>query len=225
LEFYTTCILNFITWNKAYSLFPDSTFLLRQTYLLKSYDPYYKKLLEKYERRGWTAGTIKDTHRITEKRRVLRNDNDNYQAGPSSKPWYGRQFWERRVADSNTWKLDLDTTKVQKAVTPDSVLEYSTFTIVATYTAFHPQKGVSGRYYEINACGGFKSQVLRHKYTWVDYHYDWEDAKPANSDFWLQFVGPKLDLLFVEEREKIPAEDRPAWRKSALSLLFRHSFE
>jgi hypothetical protein len=64
--FYTTAVVNFLSWNKAYSIFPDITFLHpRTTYPLKRIDRSYPPLLAKYEIRGWTmSDPIPETRKI-----------------------------------------------------------------------------------------------------------------------------------------------------------------
>jgi len=49
--FYMTAIVNFITWNKAYSIFPRHTFLQHKGYLLQPLNEYLSILLRKYASR------------------------------------------------------------------------------------------------------------------------------------------------------------------------------
>ncbi|KAH6684495.1 hypothetical protein B0J14DRAFT_13981 [Halenospora varia] len=52
LGFYTRAIVNIISWDCAWSLFPDTTFIKRKTYQLVSLDSFYGNLIRKYSRRG-----------------------------------------------------------------------------------------------------------------------------------------------------------------------------
>jgi hypothetical protein len=52
--FYTTAVVNIISWNIAYSIFPDATFLEScKTYSLSWQPQAYADHLAKYEKRGW----------------------------------------------------------------------------------------------------------------------------------------------------------------------------
>ncbi|KAI0142240.1 hypothetical protein GGR57DRAFT_519804 [Xylariaceae sp. FL1272] len=51
--FYTSCTINFISWNKAFSIFPRTTFLDHETVSMVPLDEYYSKLHARYSRRGW----------------------------------------------------------------------------------------------------------------------------------------------------------------------------
>jgi hypothetical protein len=82
--FYTTAVVNIITWNKAYAIFPDCTFLERKTYMLKPLDDFFGSQLVKYSNRGWTT---LETQWVEDK-----------------KPWHSLQDRiQRRVGDSKTW--------------------------------------------------------------------------------------------------------------------------
>ncbi|KAH8683003.1 hypothetical protein BGZ60DRAFT_551938, partial [Tricladium varicosporioides] len=50
--FYTTAVVNIISWDYTWSLFPDTTFIKRKTYQLVSLDSFYGNLIRKYSRRG-----------------------------------------------------------------------------------------------------------------------------------------------------------------------------
>jgi len=47
--FYTTLVVNVIFWNKAYALYPQSSFLHHKTYLLRPMTDYFSGMLAKYD--------------------------------------------------------------------------------------------------------------------------------------------------------------------------------
>ena len=53
LGFHSTTVMNFITWNKAYSLYPWTTFALRIGVVTKNTTDPVIRCLEKYSERGW----------------------------------------------------------------------------------------------------------------------------------------------------------------------------
>ncbi|KAL8850395.1 MAG: hypothetical protein Q9221_004627 [Calogaya cf. arnoldii] len=52
-SFYTTVVVNIISWNKAYSVYPMTTFIQKRGYLLQPLDDYSTSLVIKYTNRGW----------------------------------------------------------------------------------------------------------------------------------------------------------------------------
>ena len=58
VEFYSTTVVNFSSWNRAFSLFPRPTFLQHKGYPLNPLDEYLAVLLRKYARRGWRMQEI-----------------------------------------------------------------------------------------------------------------------------------------------------------------------
>lgn len=136
--FYTTLVVNVISWNKAYALFPQPSFLYHKTYLLKSINEYFGKLLMKYEKRGWKS---QDT------------------VWPEDKASHRSILESRRVGDRWTWIVPLNDTGVDRSETPDSVLEYSTFRLSKREWGPPPNMGCYG----IEALQ-FRSLVLKYRY-------------------------------------------------------------
>lgn len=176
--FYTTAVINIITWNKAYAIFPDCTFLERKTYMLKPLDDFFGTQLVKYSGRGWT--TLET------------------QWEEDKKPWHSLQPHTRRVGDSKTWKITLDTTAIRNPQTPDSVIEYSRFGIFKSRSQPGTPIFENREFYTINAAV-FEACVLRYQYTY----------SPAD-DFWLFHIGSRLDSLTKIEIMKLEPEKRPA---------------
>ena len=135
--FYMTLVVNVISWNKAYALFPQSSFIYHKSYLLKEMSDYVGKLLAKYDERGWKC------------RHILWAENEVYNRS---------MIVDRRIGDQHTWIIPLDTSGVVRLVMPDMVLEYSTFRLKE-----RPKDSPGLGHYEISVMD-FKSMVLKHNY-------------------------------------------------------------
>lgn len=137
-EFYTTAVINVITWNKAYAIYPLQTFVRHKTYLTKQVNKVYGKLLAKYAKRGW------------EIRDVL---------WPEECPSNHGLSGLRRVGDKYTWVIPFNTNGIPPSKTPDSVIEYSAFEIQRLI----PTELHKTHQYAVE-CSEFSSHVLRFKY-------------------------------------------------------------
>ncbi|KAI1495688.1 hypothetical protein F5X99DRAFT_109338 [Biscogniauxia marginata] len=162
--YYTTALVNFISWNKAYSIFPRSTFLSYETVPLKLVDDYFGNLHVKYSRRGWRMRT----ESVMVQGLGQPNPLGNLVAKKGN----------RRVGDSDTWIIRLDTASVAKPPKPDFVLEYSCFQVAGLQTQGVGVRGLH-EWSEVREslnltiyAGLFQSHSLRYKYT---YGYDYED--------------------------------------------------
>ncbi|KAI1098501.1 hypothetical protein F4804DRAFT_350322 [Jackrogersella minutella] len=113
-HFYTTALMNFITWNKAYSIFPRATFLSHETMPLKPVNDYFGELHRKYSKRGWKMRT-----------QPLDCDMTTKRTDP-----FGRRT-NRRIGDDDTWVLRLDMVGIEQPSKPDYVLEYCGFQVSA----------------------------------------------------------------------------------------------
>ena len=99
--------VNFMSWNKAYSLFPLSTFVEYEGYkLVAKYSPSCLSL-RGHSSRG---SNLQELIRLEEHH--LKHPIRKY----------------RRVGDGFTWKIPFDTKNVQWSNIPDQVLEYQSFT-------------------------------------------------------------------------------------------------
>lgn len=122
--YYMSCIINFITWSKAYCVFPKSTFVDYKTYPLlpiaARWDDLYAGYYDKYAKRGW--------QRVTETP-LLETSGEFVHAGLDEE---GDNIpIERRVGDRGSWIIPLDTASVvqEKEATPDFVIECSGFSL------------------------------------------------------------------------------------------------
>lgn len=71
---------------------------------------YYGGLLAKYEGRGWKSQDV---------------------LWPEDQPSHRSMLKVRRLGDRFTWIIPLDTGDVEHAATPDSVLEYANWKLIA----------------------------------------------------------------------------------------------
>lgn len=108
----------------------------------------------------------------------------------------------RRISDKFAWTIPFDTHKVRCPSTPDSVLEYSSFSIKDI-----PNSRLSP-YYEISATL-FRAGPLLYKYFY---------PSASRPNFWLDFVGERMEHLTYIEVCKIKPEDRPTHIRHYRSL-------
>ena len=132
--FYTSCIVNFISWNKAYCIFPRATLLHNETVALVPPSDYNVPLHNKYSKRGWRLRT-----RPVEMASTIKNlpPRDVYPLGACLNA-------DRRIGGRDTWTMKLNTTGVARPPQPDSVLEYSSFSVrVNSERLIDPWEGTS----------------------------------------------------------------------------------
>jgi hypothetical protein len=135
--------MNFFTWNKAYALFPLSTFTHRKGYLLKEMNHHYARQMAKYLRRGWRTQELLWPEEVSPKHPVQQH---------------------RRVGDRYTWILPFNTDGIVSKHKPDYVIEHSSFEIEED-----SRPNPVERYYNIQA-PIFRSCVTQYEYT---YSSDW----------------------------------------------------
>jgi hypothetical protein len=108
----TTAEFSFISWNKAFSMFPSATYVEQKAYMLtRSTEETVEACASYLGSDGIEIKTLSwdDTDAIVERSLAV-----------------GR----RRVGDKSTWIIDLDTEGVQDPGRSDAVLESSTFEVV-----------------------------------------------------------------------------------------------
>jgi hypothetical protein len=196
--FYTTALVNIITWNKAYAIFPEPTFLHHKTYLLTPLDDYYKPLLAKIEARGWPR------HEILweEQKGGVRG---SWQGWTNSNQPSRFTVWQRRIGDKRSWIISLPIEQVKQPAMLDTVIEYSEFDV-----EMGKLDSVSDLYYYIRA-PLFTSPVLRYTYTYTQV---------------LNRLGEWLVYLSCSKLSKLKPDERPAGYDDALLEAERieHSF-
>lgn len=175
---FSTAHVNIITWDKAYCMFPNITFIDRRMYFLHDPDEAMGQILNKYSSNGWRTSDWADYDQIT----------------GCTKPGICEGL--RRIGDSATWIIPLNLYKIRPPEGPVSVLESCTFQISSDsgpYEARHIGTGL--KTFGINA-QTFSCCMLKHTYT---FH---------NPDLsWVAFLRGKLSRMIVLETLKSGDKD------------------
>ncbi|KAK7887474.1 hypothetical protein LTR67_009894 [Exophiala xenobiotica] len=181
-NFYTTAVVNIVTWNKAYSLFPKETLLEKKTYMLKPMDDYFETLLRKYARRGWDLEEI-----------VRREDHT-----PSSsiQP-------VRRLGDRFTWAVRLPMESLEQSKRPDFVLEHSTFALEKPLLSWLGRQG-----YFLRA-DPFEHIALEHRFVVARSPQPLDGA--SNYPKWTEFLADRLHQRAEYGLLAIEPDERPEW--------------
>lgn len=175
---FSTAHVNIITWDKAYCMFPNITFIDRRMYFLHDPDEAMGQILNKYSSNGWRTSDWADYDQIT----------------GCTKPGICEGL--RRIGDSATWIIPLNLYKIRPPECPVSVLESCTFQISSDsrpYEARHIGTGL--KTFGINA-QTFSCCMLKHTYTFHD---------PDLS--WVAFLRGKLSRMIVLETLKTGDKD------------------
>ena len=195
--FYTTAVVNIITWNNAYSLFPLSTFVRYKVHLLVELREHYSSCVRKYSARGWQIQQSMCTE----------EEHDN------------RPLEEyRRVGDRYTWKIPLDILRVQWSKVPDFVIEYASFSVEAVRKyGFFERHMEKDTIYNLKALP-FDAHCLRYRYI----HGQAPQHNPR-VQWWLCFLRKRCDWLTTFEIDKLKPQDRPAFNlRRVLNLEAKH---
>ncbi|KAF4415970.1 hypothetical protein FACUT_12965 [Fusarium acutatum] len=118
----TTAIVNVITWNKAYCIFPRQTLIKHEFYPLRPLDDDFGSELNDLSLHGWTNRDIIWPDHVREKSQSF--------------------IPVRRVADSSSLVIALDTNSVVPQEVPDDVIELSQFEISGDGLQFNT--GITG---------------------------------------------------------------------------------
>ncbi|MCJ1381787.1 hypothetical protein MMC17_004898 [Xylographa soralifera] len=137
---YTTSLVNIISWNKAYSIFPLPTHVQHKTYLLTKMNDRSGILLSDQSQRGWD---VQD---------VLWQEEES--------PRHPVQL-QRFIGDEFTWTIPFDTDDMEPSITPDNVLQYSQFGL---QKAAQRVSDDSFYYYRISSVI-YEACTLRYRYT------------------------------------------------------------
>ncbi|KAF8327495.1 hypothetical protein F5887DRAFT_898771, partial [Amanita rubescens] len=89
LDFHSTCVMNVITYQRAYSLYPVCTFIDRETLVCGVFNKKSLEALKKYERRGWIM-----VHAIR---------TENFQCAADE-----LKMRTRRFGDDRCWMISLE---------------------------------------------------------------------------------------------------------------------
>lgn len=167
---FSTAHVNIISWNKAYCMFPNVTFMDRRMYFLHNPDEAMGKILSKYSAHGWRTSDWVDYD----------------QAKGCNRPGIQENF--RRIGDSSTWIIPLNTYKIRTPTFPDSVLESCTFQIFPDSGPQESRHAVTGlKTFGIGA-QIFSCCMLKQVYT---FH--------APDISWIVFLREKLSRMIMLE--------------------------
>lgn len=126
----TSCQANFITWNKAYAMFPRSTFIDYKTYPLtgSATDDHGKFAASRAHLRqmGWARGTWPHPSTSWSNFKHPIDHQDSETKSTRHLVW---PVLHRRVGDRKSWVVPLDTERIQPPQTPDWVLESGGFSV------------------------------------------------------------------------------------------------
>jgi hypothetical protein len=188
--FYMTAVVNFISCNKAFAIFPRQTFVQKRTYLLRDVDDHQSKLVKKYERRGWTTKRGLDSHLDT--------------ARDSLKGC-------RWAGDQKSWTISITPAVEDAEIMPDSVLDCYNFEVYdAGWTTMTE---TSMRRFNIE-CRPFSHPALRYEYGCED--YGWEDFMAARlNSVGVQpaETGERGNAIFGFQENQPGEFQRPSGRK------------
>ena len=190
---WATVTANIISWNKAYAIYPRSTFIDRKLYLLNLdrvcesaggvKSPRHYDLIEEYEGLGWAL----DAH--------------YYQYGNDVRYPFGN---DRLLADSNTWVIAFDVGGVTPSQVPDGPLECSHWTFEANQCESrepHPS-----HMHQLCSTQVFWHPALRY---WYSINY-------ADSNYsWAAFLTLKCNREFARQVNKLTS----AAKNSLLATL------
>jgi len=156
----TTADLNFISWNKAYSMLPIHTFVNKHAYLLHAYCEVYEPTLKTLHEEGFR---VKGLHWNQRMEGLLGTDDSITR--------------HRRVGDQWTWVVDLNTDGVTPSATPDSVGEMQTFRIRVEEKGKHVTALMNR--YEVHSNTYLNSPLLQHRYSFWGMRRDGSATKPT----------------------------------------------
>jgi hypothetical protein len=211
----TTASLNFISWNKAYALFPRESFVENQAYLLKNL----------------TDVVSGETYRISLKELKKHGTNvktRSWDDGPDDTD--SKIAMPRRIGNTQTWTITLATSNIYVLSSrPDNVIESSVFAVY--------KLGYSGvrepiNRYHLDASPIFNHAILKHTYLSVTEHTKGknnngisiprdlaEDTRELDNK--LNDVT-KLELLQLDEGKRPEQYDQifdPHYQNSAIELF------
>ncbi|KAF7945325.1 hypothetical protein EAE96_010100 [Botrytis aclada] len=176
---HTSLVMNIISWDFAYSLFPDMNFIKRTAYEMNGGDNGYlqanadhEDTEAKYRRRGWEW----------EKAAAIGDSKNLHSLNLASR---------RRIDDSYTWTIILDTNDVTGGQ-PSYILQNSYFKVA--------QLGPPNTQYFVDM-NTVRACILRYEYTTTTKFDD-------HFSFWAS-VKQKLDDLTHTQLLKFPENERP----------------
>lgn len=213
---FTAC-LNLLSWNKVYALFPYSTFVKSECYLLRDLDTVkYSHLVSivsdvlKVKSVAWTHREapegLSPKHNFVE---ALRDqDTDEFK----------ELVRIRRIGDRHTWVVKLDTKGLSVPDIPTSVLESATFQLRGPH---HHGQLSNVAYYVMDCDCIINHPVLKHQYVTLSLgtQDDDSDERKARHSYYIrkcQDLNTRLNELTLIELRGMCTNDRPHHQYSAL---------
>jgi hypothetical protein len=205
----TTLYLRFLSWNKAYVLFPHEMFVEENCRLLSRDD--------------WDISGYLTTWHDTQQLRHQAQTSDDARVGNTARldrrllflllgvAEDGPDHMYRRIGDKHTWILNLDVAGVTVPDTPDAVLESTMFEVRRLPEPFVMTYGKNKERYprhELNY-QQLRHPVLKHQYLAPSPDGRQLDGKQSSLHRKMKILIEKLDRWTLGELEKIPDADRP----------------
>ncbi|KAL9580239.1 MAG: hypothetical protein Q9212_004611 [Teloschistes hypoglaucus] len=185
MGFYSTLVVNVISWNKAYAIYPQSSFIHHKSYLLKKMDDYNGRSVAKYDARGWRSQDV---------------------LWPEEEASHGCIVKPRRLNDKFTWTIPFDVIDVAPAATPDFVLEFSTWKLAKCREV--DRRNISSKLlFYITYTDKFWALILKHRYIFQDRCISCSSGGNEGY-FWEDFLQPRLIRMSLMELHKVPAAKR-----------------
>ncbi|KAL9114895.1 MAG: hypothetical protein Q9227_001138 [Pyrenula ochraceoflavens] len=191
-QFWSTTVVNIISWNKAYAIFAKPTFLdhaIYPTNMHKCIDwnhdgcKNHDALIEKYEQRGY---------------HLVADADCNDRSTPFNRP--------RLVSDASTWTIPFDVTDVEPSSIPATVLEHSAFDFRTSSSQSASDPSPQPRHtWQLITANEFNHCTLRYTYT-------------AGGCYWPGYLAEHLDEQFAFQMGKVSPEKAHAY----LTCLLRH---
>jgi hypothetical protein len=186
----STSTVGFITWNRAYCLFPRNTFIEKEGFLLQNLD--CEDWGEEYR------ATLCDLSKV----------GINTKGLPLSEKQDVQVTMHRRIGDKYTWMIDLDTSLLPQGCldhVPNAVIEATTFRV-------RPCEDVGNigpiPRYEMANLTSFEHPILRHLYLVLE---DKTKAGDSKTEYGYQITKLKqqFDNLTRLEILKLSDDERP----------------
>ncbi|EPE34587.1 hypothetical protein GLAREA_10281 [Glarea lozoyensis ATCC 20868] len=167
--------------------------------IITSVNALFWQQVAKYARRGWkTLETVWD------------DDQDYTKSLPPSENMNAI----RRIGDSKTWKIDLDTTGLTPGAPAYSV-EYSFFKTSLREKVTGTRRKITKKWYQVDA-SIFQSCVLKYKYLATQYQH-------PDCTFWWDPADRLNDLTRIE-CTKLKADERPlSMSRCHIDKYYKHA--
>ena len=194
-----------ISWNKAYAVFPQATFIDRRGIILQELNDNRVTYLQKYIRRGFSFHSVP----------------------PGQAKSMPAIEQDRRVADCHSWIIQLDTVGIAGPSLPDWSLEYAGINLKKSLDFITDGRISEGRLerYTVNMVR-VKSYVLRREYLcashqWARFLADQADRasgielsradNDARSLGWRDVINLPADMAYEQSTWEFWDDQVPAW--------------